>query len=569
MAVRITFQSVVLDGTEVAVALSPTDLRWNDFGYNFHALARIYDPDGRDPLMMRAFVIPFGDDGRPVNNFSIWYENRTQNPHVRRSEAAGSFDATVFNFMFAEEASYTRLLEWCLDESEYVDILDSLNDITLLMTQGDAARHIATTTISSEQFRLGVVRTGAAYRAYRRGYAAALRGGVEFSDSRVPFTFGTHLDGFRDEHNLSITYQDHALVSDRIHCILGVNGAGKSRFLSSFVQYLASAAEDSLVRYIDGALEAEVPRFSRVLAYSTEQGSPIPKPESFDVDDAFDYQHVSLTSPIEHSLRQGGSLPSMARMLVDLVRESELAPEEGGLNRYELFRSSVHKHIDMDLISLPIRPNVPDGLVFRDAEGGSWVQFSALRRLPEQRKLEITGALDTEREIKFFDEHDREVRISSGQRVFLRFSLHFLSFSTRGMLVIMDEPETHLHPNLVSSFSLLLNEVLEKTSSVALVATHYVYMAREVPTHCNHILVVDDGIPSFNHVYMRTLGASPTTLSMAVFGDESAKAYHKRAARLIAERGLTLQEVIESYGDILSPDMLIRVRMLMSDSAQA
>jgi hypothetical protein len=563
MAIKVTFRPVVAEGDSPAVALSPTDQGWNDFGFNFHAFARFYDPGGRDPILMQSFVIPFGDDGSPVRNFQRWYDSRADNLHIRRGETAGRFNATVFNFMFATESSYARLLEWCGSELEYQSILESLNDITWLMRQEDTGRDIARATISTAAFRLGVIRTGAAYRAFRRGFAAASHGNQQVSEARAPFSYSAQLAGFQGPHSIDIYYKDHALVSDRVHCIIGMNGVGKSRFLASFVDYLASKSEsDSLVLLSEAAVANEVPAFSRILVYTTERGSPLP--ESFSVDSSFDYQHVSLTSPIGDDGVNIHQSTSLARMLVDLLRERDITAEDMELDRHRLFLKAAARHINLEYACIPLRGPVADSTVFRDMDGHYWARYSDLHRIGEQRGLEITGELQTEREMEFFDHAGSKITISSGQRVFLRFALHFLTFSTKGMLVVLDEPETHLHPNLVSSFSLLLNEVLQATLSVALVATHSVYLAREVPTHCNHILKVSDDIPEFGLVYLKTLGASPTSISLAVFGDDSAKAYHKRAAALIAQSGMSLDEVIAAYREVMSSDMLMQVRDLIA-----
>lgn len=562
MTIKVTFRPVVVEGDHPAVALSPTDQGWNDFGFNFHAFARFYHPDGRDPILMRSFVIPFGDDGSPVKSFQAWYDLRASNAYVRRAENTGRFNATTFNFMFATESSYAKLLEWCGNESEYETVLESLNDVTWLMQQEDTNRDIAKATVSTTAFRLGVIRTGAAYRAFRRGFAAAIRGDQYLSEARTPFSYSTQLPGFNGPHAIDINYKDHALISDRVHCIIGMNGVGKSRFLSSFVEHLASESESNSLTLINETFsDNALPKFSRILVYTTERGSPLP--EEFSVDSSFDYQYVSLTTPIGDEEEAVSRDTSMARMLVDLLRERELAPEDEELDRHRLFIETVAKHINLEFACIPLRGPVADNAVFRDADGAYWARYLDLHRIGEQRKLEITGELQSEREMEFFDLAGSKITISSGQRVFLRFALHFLTFSTRGMLVVLDEPETHLHPNLVSSFSLLLNEVLQATSSVALVATHSVYMAREVPTHCNHVLKVVDAVPDFGLVYLKTLGASPTSISLAVFGDDSAKAYHKRAAALIAQSEMSLAEVIAAYGEIMSSDMLMQVRQLM------
>src|SRR5690606_3301787 len=117
-----------------------------------------------------------------------------------------------------------------------------------------------------------------------------------------------------------------------------------------------------------------------------------------------------------------------------------------------------------------------------------WIRFADLQSMSEEQLLNLTSSVDTSVEVGFFDARNRRMDVSSGERVFLRFSVHFLSYASKGALVLIDEPETHLHPNLVSSFAVLLYRVLKQTKSVAIVATHSPFFVREVPSHCVHIL---------------------------------------------------------------------------------
>ena len=55
-------------------------------------------------------------------------------------------------------------------------------------------------------------------------------------------------------------------------------------------------------------------------------------------------------------------------------------------------------------------------------------------------------------------------------------------------LVLMDEPEEHLHPPLVAAFIRALSNLLTYRNGVGIVATHSPVIVQEVPKKCVWIL---------------------------------------------------------------------------------
>ncbi len=51
-------------------------------------------------------------------------------------------------------------------------------------------------------------------------------------------------------------------------------------------------------------------------------------------------------------------------------------------------------------------------------------------------------------------------------------------------LVLLDEPEAHLHPPLLSAFIRSLSDLLVNRNGVAIVATHSPVILQEVPKSC-------------------------------------------------------------------------------------
>jgi predicted ATP-dependent endonuclease of OLD family len=84
----------------------------------------------------------------------------------------------------------------------------------------------------------------------------------------------------------------------------------------------------------------------------------------------------------------------------------------------------------------------------------------------------------------------------------------------------MDEPETHMHPNMISDFVDLLDNLLEKTGSQAILATHSAYFVREVPTQQVHVFQMDsERVVKIDQPRLSTFGATLDSISQFVFNE--------------------------------------------------
>ena len=72
-------------------------------------------------------------------------------------------------------------------------------------------------------------------------------------------------------------------------------------------------------------------------------------------------------------------------------------------------------------------------------------------------------------------------QMSSGHKIVLLTVTRLIENVSDRSLVLIDEPETHLHPPLLGSFMRALSELLVDTNAVAIVASHSPVVLQEVP----------------------------------------------------------------------------------------
>lgn len=75
-------------------------------------------------------------------------------------------------------------------------------------------------------------------------------------------------------------------------------------------------------------------------------------------------------------------------------------------------------------------------------------------------------------------------RLSSGHKIVLLTMTRLIETLQEKSLVLIDEPEAHLHPPLLSAFIRTLSELLSITNGVAIIATHSPVILQEVPRSC-------------------------------------------------------------------------------------
>jgi energy-coupling factor transporter ATP-binding protein EcfA2 len=250
---------------------------------------------------------------------------------------------------------------------------------------------------------------------------------------------------------------------------------------------------------------------------------------------------------------------TQASILLQLLRDDE---EVGGERPYERLRVMLRGVLALGQVCVYARPIPAE-------RAGRWVSLDELRFAGDAHQLELYSRIDRSSDPQRLDEESAPVPLSSGERMFLNFGIRCAARVVPGTLLIMDEPETHLHPNLISTFMRILASLLADTQSVALIATHSPFVVRELPGRCVHIVELDsDRRPAINAAFLRTLGASVDQLSVDIFGDGGSEQLNRDLAAKLAGLGLTFDEIRQQYGRDISSDMLSEINELMTDASE-
>lgn len=152
-------------------------------------------------------------------------------------------------------------------------------------------------------------------------------------------------------------------------------------------------------------------------------------------------------------------------------------------------------------------------------------------------------------------------RLSSGHSVVLLTITRLVELVEESSLVLIDEPESHLHPPLLSAFVRALSDLLVDRNGVAIVATHSPVVLQEVPRHCCWILNRSGHESRADRPELECFGENVGTLTREVFGLEVVQTGFHRMVTEKAE-GKQYEEVVAVFGGQLGAEARALARSL-------
>jgi len=438
------------------------------------------------------------------------------------------------------------------DEANYRDIIKKFgfdNGIAALRKMCDAVvarqendNHTLTELAQSEEFHIGVLRYTGAYTALRRGsrhFRHEVPEPVE--DAATDFQLTTKLKNSENNIEVLFNFSQFPIFRERIAVLIGKNGVGKTQLLKSLINAHLNKAKKTIKS--DEFSEDTLVSVSRILVFSAVPSDPFPR--SLGAWLGIDYEYFSINSAVEHR--------------ADSLLASLVACRFEGGGHQNVLRASLKKMGLWSNLYLPLRKrkNDDDLPYVKIVDGLSYLRIG--KGYNELDTLKAAQQIDWERYPVVLDDEGHPRELSSGEYAMMRFAAQIAAAIEPGSLLLLDEPEAHLHPNFISDQMEILYQLLKSTKSIAIIATHSAYVVREVPRENVKILNLEDGILSIDTPRMQTFGASIDTISQFIFGDTSVDHHFQKALQewaKIVEPSIGIEGIIHEYGPSLNSESL-------------
>lgn len=162
-----------------------------------------------------------------------------------------------------------------------------------------------------------------------------------------------------------------------------------------------------------------------------------------------------------------------------------------------------------------------------------------------------------------WEDHAKRVfgKLSSGHSVVLLTITKLVELVEESSLVLIDEPESHLHPPLLSAFVRALSDLLADRNGVAIVATHSPVVLQEIPSDCCWILNRSGHESRVDRPEIETFGENVGILTREVFSFEVVNTgFH----RMVTEKaqGKTYEQVLDAFHEKLGAEARSLARSL-------
>lgn len=416
-------------------------------------------------------------------------------------------------------------------------VLDGLADIVI-------RPEIIPNIENEEVFGTSLLR-GVSLSVVKGQFARVLEGAAE----RTDFSFSFYRSETPRIGGVELNFDVTALStpSTNIHAIIGRNGVGKTTLLNGMVSAITEDdGECSFVeRSVWGTSRISRDYFSSLVSVSFSAFDPFDPPqEQSDPARGTCYFYIGLKAGTSGRLRDADEMRrDLVKYLVSCFNHSD---KTGRWVRAIEMLGSDENFFAMNLLRLK-------GEYEQVREQYSGVAQSDSSDFQQLYLAHVDSFLK---------------KMSSGHAVVLLTVTYLVARVEEKTLVLIDEPESHLHPPLLSAFVRALSDLLHDRNGVAIVATHSPVVLQEVPRSCVWKLSRVGLSMSRSRPSIETFAENVGTLTSEVFGLEVERSgFHALLAADVANGG-SFDDIIRRYGDQLGFEGRSILRVLIASRSE-
>lgn len=253
------------------------------------------------------------------------------------------------------------------------------------------------------------------------------------------------------------------------------------------------------------------------------------------------------------------------RNVSGIIQKIATLPQRGGFDLRALSQV-LTKVLSVDNIYLPALPNSGHTMFIGKKD---FIQFSAL---VENQGDQLVSLIDTRNPPVMFSEERGIYHLSSGQKSLFCFCAALFLNTSRGSLLLIDEPENHLHPQFITLLMQTLASSLIAKEAKAIVVTHSPFVVREVEKNSVLVLRTDEeGLPAIYKPSLQTFGADISLISDYIFEDvDIRKGYEEKIDDFIESPKIQISaELLSLLGQTFGSDAMSYVRNKYKDRFDA
>ncbi|GMK40556.1 hypothetical protein PCCS19_36120 [Paenibacillus sp. CCS19] len=370
--------------------------------------------------------------------------------------------------------------------------------------------------------------------------------------TRYEFTYrGPKVKGVNERLELSFDVKPKSNPPSNVHVVIGRNAVGKTHLLNNMIKSLIdNNANRASVGYFVST-QQENPEVEEIFAnvvFVSFSAFDITEPvhEQKDKSMGIQFSYIGLKqvkkglppkSPDKLKKEFGKSLYACksSSKITRWLRAVEM------LNADPIFQEANISSILED------QPDEDTEVLYKDlvqSDDKGWIS-------PEDKRL-------MQRAESFFH------RLSSGHKIVLLTLTRLVETVEERTLVLLDEPEAHLHPPLLSAFTRALSDLLVSRNAVGIIATHSPVIVQEVPKSCVWKLRRSGLEVSASRSEIETFGENLGSLTREIFELEvTYSGFYKMLDKAVEDLD-DYDEVVDHFNDELGMEARAIIRGLIA-----
>lgn len=399
--------------------------------------------------------------------------------------------------------------------------------------------------LNSDGFNSSLLREMTSRKTFENGWSVIQD---EITEKDLSFNLYFQLDNYSNSHEIEINLKKD-IFPNNINVLIGSNGTGKSQAISYLIDELLNIGKSQQLE--------ELPVFNQIvnIAYSPFENFKLSlDKEKTNIKSAYKYFGFRSKENVFNIVQPNiDSSNSILNMILEDDKKDYIRTR---INKFDTFMKVLRRAIDFDFISFKINLDAPT------IETEFIYEKNVYARIERNPLVEFINEYDEEilkqSGIQFF-KNDKLLPLSSGQQIFVQLISNIIGSIRKDTLILLDEPELYLHPNLEVALIDLLKELLDVFQSYAIIATHSATITREVPK--NYITILKKQKATNTITITRppfeTIGANLERINSYVFFDNTIKKPYEDWLQKLVNKSGSAKEVINKYKYELNEESLI------------
>lgn len=202
---------------------------------------------------------------------------------------------------------------------------------------------------------------------------------------------------------------------------------------------------------------------------------------------------------------------------------------------------------NIDILSLQKRLNASLKTIEKNWKSSIFTYL--LRDILDESHIEFNQIIET------------YIKYSSGQKILITILSEIISNIEENSLILFDEPETHLHPNMIFKLLKVMYSLLDDNNSYLIIATHSPIVLQQIPS--KNVQIIDN---FWNRsLTIESFWDNFSEITKEVFWNyEEDDVLYKEIFRKLVEKDFTEDEILEMFNNWLSLNSRIHLKTLFN-----